>query len=237
MCFVLVRDASGECDPRNDAPLKVVTSKCTEDIGWLRTAFPNDLTVCAKRECLAQYGDNMPIDEACSIEKNAGLETSAYLKYIKSRLESDEPLPCEIAFVHGHETAWHHRYKGPLVDAIRRANATRAGGYVSLNARFLGPLPPAHLREIEDMWIRVIAPYMGSWPCSGGLYPACCAQFRVTRERILAVPRAAWGRWLDYSLEGPAQAKQFEFVWHVLLGQPCVMGVTDEDEYIYNHFQ
>lgn len=230
-CFVFAR---GACC--SNVLFKVVTSKCTEDIAWLRAAFPDDLTVCAKRECLVQNGDGLPIDETCSIEKNAGLETAAYLNYIKSRLESQDSLPFEVAFVHGHETAWHHRYKGPLVDAIRRTNATRAGGYVSLNARFLGPLPPAHLREIEGMWTRIIAPYMGPWPCAGGLYPPCCAQFRVTRERILAVPRAAWARWLDYSLEGPVQAKQFEFVWHVLFGQPCVMGVTDEDEYLRNNF-
>lgn len=230
-----VQSSGATCTHPGDVPLRVVTSKCKEDVRWLKTEFPGDqLVVCAKQEC----GLDDDADAGCSMTANAGLETAPFIKYITSRLDSGERLACELAFVHGHETAWHHRYQGPLTQAIRRSNATRSGdGYVSLNARFLGPLPPAHLREIADMWERIVAPYMGAWPCANGLFPPCCAQFRVTRERILAVPRAAWTRWLDYSLEGPAQAKQFEFLWHIIFGQPCMMPVTSEEEYIAIHFQ
>ena len=231
-----VRLGGATCTHPDDVPLRVVTSACREDIRWLKADFPGDrLVVCAKRDC-GRHDDDA--DAGCSMTANAGLETAPFIKYIASRLASGERLACELAFVHGHETAWHHRYRGSLTQAIRRSNATWSGdGYVSLNARFLGPLPPAHLSEIADMWTRVVAPYMGPWPCADGLFPPCCAQFRVTRERILAVPRAAWTRWLDYSLEGPAQAKQFEFIWHVLFGQQCVMPVTSEDEYVAKHFQ
>jgi hypothetical protein len=231
-CWVVVGAA---CALPGDVPLRVVTSACKEDVRWLQHEFPGDQTVvCAKRDCGRREEDD---DAACSLPLNAGLETASYIKYITSRIDSGERLACETAFVHGHETAWHHRYGGSLAQAIRHSNATRSGGYVSLNARFLGPLPPAHLSEIADLWTRVVAPYMGPWPCASGLFPPCCAQFRVTRERILAVPPAAWPHWLAYSLEGQAQAKQFEFLWHVIFGQPCIMPVTNESEYISIHFQ
>ena len=211
--------------------LSVVASQCREDVDWIFEPFP-DAAVCAKRSCVSDVSRR---DDTCSIDANVGLETVPYMRYIHVNRDR---LPDSVAFLHGHRVAWHHAQKRLVpLDRMIRAARVDLTGYVSLNARFLGPLPPAHLSEISAVWDSVVAPYKGPFPCAAGLFPPCCAQFIVSRQRVLdAAPAEAWSAWADYASESPVHAKHFEFIWHVLFGQPCVMPITDEGTYMETMF-
>ena len=129
--------------------LQVVTSKCHESTEWLHGSF-KDVTVCSKRSCLKDLGEAR--DDTCSIDTNTGLETAVFIKYI---IENYARLPETIAFVHGHETSWHQVQNTSLPRLIKTAK-TNVTGYVSLNAKFIGALPPLHLSEIHTMWNSVV---------------------------------------------------------------------------------
>jgi cephalosporin hydroxylase len=210
--------------------LEVVASVCHEDVTWLRKEFP-DLVVCAKRACLNHEKE---IDESCSLDVNKGHEVSSFVKYIISRYDN---LPDSVAFVHGHESAWHQPPN--FADTIRRAK-TNITGYVSLNARFLGALQPQHLVDVKEMWANLMAKHLGPFPCTDNVYPPCCAQFAVTRERIRAVPLALWEDILEFSIgrgwDRSQELRRIEFVWHMLFGQPCIMPTRDEKTYVETFF-
>jgi hypothetical protein len=117
-----------------------------------------------------------------------------------------------------------------------------------LNELFTGPLEPAHVATLRALWKRELQRYMGEFPCTAINAP-CCAQFLVRSERLRAVPLDAWRALLNVAMgrqalefvpdKDPAannlhitgakweDVRQMEFLWHVLLGEPCVSPVTD----------
>ena len=213
----------------------VVTSKCRENIGWLRSEFP-ELVVCAKRPCIS---DDEEVDDQCSISENKGHEVSSYLKYIITRYSN---LPETVAFVHGHISSWHdsaHLRGLTMSERIRRAKVDITG-YVSLSARFLGPLQPAHYIHVKETWGDLIEKYLGPFPCPVSVFPSCCSEFIVTRERITDVPLQLWQDLYDFSMgkgwEGEQHMRRIEWMFHLLFGQPCVISITDEKLYIEVYF-
>ena len=142
-----------------------------------------------------------------------------------------------LAFVHGHQSAWHQPPN--FADYIRRAN-TSITGFVSLNARFLGPLQPQHLVDVRETWQDLLEKYLGPFPCPNNVFPPCCAQFAVSRERIRAHPLAMWEELLEFSVgrgwDRTQEMRRIEFLWHILFGQPCFMPITDEKLYVETYF-
>lgn len=230
ICVLLLSVCAKAQEERLRVPrrqLDVITSQCKEGVAWLRNSFP-DLVVCAKLPCLnrgAQY------DSLCSLNTTKGVETSSYLSYIVSRYDN---LPETVAFLHGHEHARHQNGKDTIVSLIRRARVDLTG-YVSLNALFIAP-------DVKDdrikWWHDLVEPTLGPYPCTLGSFGPCCAQFMVSRHRILEIPKATWSALLVYSISGDGEVRErtLEFMWHILFGQECIAPITDTEQYLNKFF-
>jgi hypothetical protein len=97
--------------------------------------------------------------------------------------------------------------------------------------------------SLSALWARELQRFLGPFPCNAGVNAPCCAQFLVRSERLRAVPLGAWRALLNVSMgrqdpEYKAHAgaavfdlatakrwedvRQLEFLWGILLGEPCV---------------
>ena len=127
----------------------VVAAQCNEDVSWLHAALPpQQLVMCAKLACLRDAGvlQNASYDSRCSQESRAGYEVSSYLRFIVSRLETNETLPEWLAFVHGHRVAWHHGASAGVLNQIRRSRRDKLG-FINVRPALLitcsNPLTPS----------------------------------------------------------------------------------------------
>lgn len=212
----------------------VVANQYSEDVGWLERGIGeggvDGVVVCTKP------GSTHPQDPACPrARRNRGREASAYLAYIVANYDR---LPKRVAFLHGHEDAWHQSFPGGILAAIRSADP--AHGYVSLNLRShpgvgvydledraaLGPHTAAGFDALRRRWGTHFQEHLG--PLPRRFFHDCRGQFVVSRERIHRHPRRAYERWLALFDDGDddddeyALALGFEFVWHYIFGEPAV---------------
>ena len=100
--------------------LEICSSHFNEDLEWLKKSqWPVSIV---------HHEGGAPVEYTYVIP-NVGLEVSAYLKYIIERYDT---LPDHVAFIHGHETAWHQQGGRPMLDMIKTANIEKYD-YVPLN--------------------------------------------------------------------------------------------------------
>lgn len=215
---------------RSRRDLVVVTAHFNEDLRWLLdSAYP--VVVCDK-----PGADPMPFpaDRSCSLGVNRGREASAYLKYIVSNYHR---LPAHVAFIHGHEDAWHHKLPFSLLEALDRARID-THDYISLNnlqhskiiTAEAAQKHPERARELEvghgahhllkKLWSTHLQPILRR-PFPEHLRFQCCAQFIVSSRAIRRHPKAVYQRLLDMVMDPKngderSIAIAMEFVWHML---------------------
>lgn len=200
--------------------LVIVSSHYNEDINWLKDAdLP--VVVCSKK--LAS-----PL---CPIAENKGREASSFLKFI---IDNYDNLPPNVAFIHGHEDAWHQRLaqqnSKSFLDIIRCAKY-KEYGYVSLNNYYIDDRDDnsANQKHLLAVWDELFRPFLNRDPPAYSLND-CCAQFIVSRERILARPKEAYEHWYNYLIfKDPVEDNSyiigvvFEFMWPIIFGEPDVV--------------
>jgi hypothetical protein len=202
-------------------PLIIVAAHFSEDLDWLKKS-PFPVVVCSKH---GAEDPAIPADPKCT-QANHGREASAYLKFI---VEYYHELPERIAFIHGHETAWHQGLD--MREAIRRARTDL--DYVGLNGTFYDDrdaLNPVYT-EFKPIWDAYFKPYVHRELPERILHD-CCAQFVVSRRAISRIPWEAYRLWLDVLLDAEddyTMGTCFEYVWHVIFGQ------SDVYEHVYDH--
>lgn len=215
---------------RRRRDLVVVTAHYNEDLRWLREC-PYPVVVCDK-----PGADRMPFpaDPACSLAVNRGREASSFLKWIVANYDR---LPAHVAFIHGHEDAWHHKLPFSLLEALDRARID-AYDYISLNnlqhskiiskdaaARYpdrAGDVEVGHGAHhlLKKLWPTHLQPIFRI-PFPEHLRFECCAQFIVSSRAIRRHPRAVYERLLRMVLD-PRNGDErsiaivMEFVWHML---------------------
>lgn len=106
-------------------------------------------------------------------------------------------LPDRMAFVHGHETSWHH--KGKLADILNNDNNWRVPDYHSINSKAfnLRPVPQLvsgisrenaiHWQKQHFFWKAFLTP-AGFGDPPPLMRALCCAQFIITKDKILSNP-------------------------------------------------
>lgn len=212
--------------------LVIVTAHYREDLGWLKqSTWP--VVVCDKPGSAPMPFD---ADPQCSLKRNVGREASAFLQYIVTHYDA---LPLHVAFIHGHETAWHQKLPFRMLDAIDRAHRSNVD-YVNLNnVQHSKVISQEALEAVEDHapwlevgqaphalleqhWDRVFRPVLHA-PFPEHLRFMCCAQFVVSSLAIRRHPRDAYQRLLDFVTDESIgtdwdRAVAVEFVWHMLLG-------------------
>jgi hypothetical protein len=181
----------------------------------------------------------LPIDEAIPLEYDRGNEANAYLTFI---IDNYHDLPDITLFMHPHENwdtgGWHIDNPGEsnawYVQNLRLGFIQRRG-YSNLRCmKDPGCAYFAFLREGRDVEDEFHAPYdfvfRENWPV---LFPGvptppviasvCCAQFAVSKARILERPRADYVRiwtWLmDTDIEDHYSGSLLEYTWQYIFGE------------------
>ena len=159
--------------------------------------------------------------------KNKGHEVMVYLTYI---IDHYEQLPEIIIFMHAHRHAWHNSdlLGFDAVEMIQRLNSERVirHGYMNLRCAWDPGCPEwLHPSETGDLLSKQEQGLLaGSWselfpldPLPTVLGQACCAQFAVSREKVLSIPRRRFVFYRDWLLRTPLtdyfSGRIWEFVW------------------------
>ena len=183
----------------------IVTSHWKEDLTWLKRQ--NRFKVVL----IDHVGSNPPAIRPTTVIPNRGREASSYLRYI---IDNYDTLPKYVAFIHGHEKAWHHKFKGSLLDRIKKAE------YLPLN-NYWTDTDTQHPEKIKKHW-HVIEPWVGPKPEMNG-YLDGSAQFVASRRRIQRHPKEAYQYWYNVitgSNEHFDMGVMFEYAWHYIMGEP-----------------
>ena len=202
------------CSTRpQDAAAIAVVSHYSYNVSWLE-----EQPFCFEvMERVHGAGEAQPQHPQVSINK--AMETVAYLRYI---IDHYDELPRHVIFLHDHRTAWHQLDMVELLHAVR----LEAYPFFSLNGIWNRGLQPENYAHVARFWHendldRDIGPLPSD---NNAIEFMCCAQFVVSRARIRQRPLALWRRlyaWVERTELGDAlSGRIFEWLWHVLMGEP-----------------
>ncbi len=203
--------------------LVIVSNHWKEDLEWLKkSVWP---VIIYSKNPDSPYYKGQP---------NIGNEATAYLKYI---IDNYDNLPEYVAFIHGHETAWH---QGNILDLINRAKINEYE-YISLNLHPLDRKDTSHYitnKNIETVWDKYFKPYLHR-DCPTHIVHDCCAQFIVSKNRILKHSKDTYSLWYSMfeneeknliSLNNSktfSSAAIFEFLWHIIFGEQDIEDIDN----------
>ena len=183
----------------------IVTSHWNEDLKWLTSSkYPVVL--------IDHQGSAPSVIQPTTTIPNRGREASSYLRYI---LDNYDSLPEHIAFIHGHEHAWHHK-NGPLLPLIESASLTDDMYFTLYGHYDHGSI------SLEKSFVRdwhVVEPWLGPLPKT----PPChdfAAQFIVSRNRIQSRPKKMYQVMYDYIVHPMTDhygvGNFYEYIWHYI---------------------
>ena len=184
-------------------------------------------------------------DTTLTTPMNKGRESMAYLSYI---IDNYANLPAILVFLHSHRSgflsAWHT--DTPLhdnVDALRSLQIpyVQQSGYVNLRCNWNPGCLEAHRHNAHvtpEVWADVFAgtsrgereaqrEQRGEVEMAPRLVgAACCAQFAVSRDQVLARPLSDYERFREWIVEteksDAKSGRVLEFLWHVIFGKEAV---------------
>lgn len=162
--------------------------------------------------------------------KNKGHEVMIYLTFI---IDNYENLPDIMAFMHAHQTAWHNDdiLDYDAAEMLRRLNPNRVAreGYMNMRCFWSpgcpdwmhpGTLEEDSAKQEESMLARSWSEIFPNDPIPEVLAQPCCAQFAVSRERILATPKSRYVFYRDWllrtELSDYISGRVWEYLWHVV---------------------
>jgi hypothetical protein len=198
---------------KKSSDMCVVVSRYKEDVNWTKK-LKHDCKIYEKETPSSKY--NIPV--------NKGHEASVYFKYI---IDHYDNLPDYVAFVHGHESDWHH----PSSMATKLNAIHPSGEYINLNENTgrTGVIvdendeiilkhddPPGHWGPVSDWWRQVMKPFFGN---RRGLIvnDMWGGQFIVSKKSILRHSlkfyETQYNWLLTTDLDNSASARYYEWVW------------------------
>lgn len=162
--------------------------------------------------------------------KNKGHEVMVYLSYI---IDHYENLPDVSIFMHAHRYAWHNNamMENDAAFMVRHLSPERVTreGYMNLRCHWDPGCPDwlhpgATVRNVEKQEEELVA---SAWselfpldPIPSVLAQPCCAQFAVSKERILATKKQRYIHMRDWILRTPLSdylsGRVFEYVWQYI---------------------
>jgi hypothetical protein len=203
-----------------DTDIIIVSAHWNENLDWL-TQLDIPVIVCGKDgEEKAAIDSN----ETCK-NKNKGREASSYLKFIIAHYDN---LPKNIAFIHGHQNAWHQN--ADILETIQNGE-WKKNEYTSLNNKVIDDWGKGHnlWERINNLWPKYFKDNL-QMDFPERLRSDCCAQFIVARNRIQRHSKEVYEKWLElstekyneYNLTDQEMAVGFEWIWHVIFGEPVI---------------
>jgi len=213
----------------NKDDIVIVSAHYNEDLEWLKKS-PWKVVICDKP---GASQSSFTADPSCTLDVNSGREVSSYLKYI---IENYDNLPPKVAFIHGHEDAYHQKYPKGLLKAIEDARSNDFD-YISLNnfinlKKDTGPDPklPRHedmkfeeqpkvYEEMRKTWSTVFEPILGVKIPEYFRFNGQ-AQFIVSKKAIHRRGKDVYQKFYDFMMDPTgddwARGVIMEFVWHML---------------------
>jgi len=168
---------------------------------------------------------------------NKGHEVMVYLSYI---IDHYHNLPEIIIFTHAHRHAWHNTdlLGFDAVEMVKRLSSDRVTrlGYMNLRCgwdpgcpEWLHPYDETELlrKQEQKVLAKVWSELFPLDPLPTNLAQPCCAQFAVSRARVLSIPHGRFVFYRDWLLRTPLtdyySGRIWEFVWqYVFTGQAVV---------------
>lgn len=214
----------------------LVVAQHREDIAWLHH-LPSDI------HQFVYQAENDTAERPVRVNQG---ETAVYLQYI---VEEYSRLPDHVAFVHAHQEAKHMPDKLDLLtrlkwDAYPYANLRYVNITYDLWGKWTGdwlcpqdPIGPAPSEEIlwdelrvnqsrlfANVWEELFVSTLG--PLPEYVHAPCCAEFVVSKKRILARPLAFFENCLTWVEQASSDrywaGRIFEYMWHIIFGEPAM---------------
>ena len=193
----------------------------TDNISWISEELPDvDAAV---------YIANSPV-AALHPPKNKGHEVMTYLTYI---IDHYDALPDILIFLHSHR--WTHHNNALLAydasEMVRKLNSDYVirEGYVNLRCHWspgcpewLHPGNPQESLEKQEEVVlsRCWSELFPSDPLPASLGQACCAQFALSKERVLSIPLSRFIFYRDWiartTLSDYISGRIWEYSWQFL---------------------
>jgi hypothetical protein len=162
--------------------------------------------------------------------KNKGHEVMVYLTFL---IDNYDNLPDIVVFLHSHRFAWHNEeiFDTDAVEMLRRLSPERVfrEGFMNLRCIWAPGCPdwmhPGALEEDankqeETMLARSWGEIFPELPIPQVLAQPCCAQFAVSRDRILSIPKTRYTFYRDWllrtELSDYISGRVWEYLWHVV---------------------
>lgn len=205
----------------NYTQIMVVPRLKIDDISWIREELPDiDTAVYVANDPTADFHP----------PRNKGHEVMVYLTYI---IDHYSDLPDTIIFMHAHR--WTHHNIELLgydsAEMIRRLSNDYVAreGYVNMRCRWYPGCPewlhPKDAREtlakqegvvLSQCWHELFP----SKPLPEALGQGCCAQFALSKNRVLSIPLSRFIFYRDWMLRTPlsdyVSGRIWEYLWQYL---------------------
>ena len=166
--------------------------------------------------------------------KNKGHEVMIYLTYI---IDHYDDLPDVMMFMHSHRWSWHNDdiLDYDAVEMIKRLSSERVTreGYMNMRCHWDPGCPdwmhPGNLEE--DMYKQEESLIAKAWselfpldPVPQVLAQPCCAQFALSKERVLSIPKSRFVFYRTWLLRTPLSdyisGRVWEYMWqYIFTGQ------------------
>lgn len=205
----------------NYSRLMVIPRLKDDDVSWITKELPGTNA--------AIYVANDPT-APLHPPRNRGHEVMIYLTYI---IDHYDQLPDIIIFMHAHRWTHHNIefFGHDSAEMIRRLNNdyVTQEGYVNMRCQWYPGCPkwlhPRDARETLAKQEQVVL--SKSWhelfpsdPLPEALGQACCAQFALSKERVLTIPLSRFVFYRDWILKTPlndyVSGRIWEYLWQVL---------------------
>ncbi|KAK5107112.1 hypothetical protein LTR62_001860 [Meristemomyces frigidus] len=224
-------------DTRSIERAVVIPKTRHDDVRWI-----GDLLNDSNFTAFVYSTDVWPEQQYLQPRTLVGREASAYLSYI---LDYYDALPKYSIFIHAAEDQWHNDVYSKATnqpDTLHslRTSAIDAHGYINLRCK-LHPGCPADFEPFAPGGVELQGHVYADFPAMyaemfgverqeapESIGNICCAQFGVSRARILQRPKRDYGRMLDWArntteLDGTAVGYVFEKLWHIVFGMDAVL--------------
>ena len=202
----------------NYSRVLVVPRMLEEDVEWLSVELPDVPT--------AIYVADDP-KAPLHPPKNKGHEVMIYLTYI---IDHYDDLPDVMVFMHSHRWSWHNDdlLDNDSVQMIRRLSSERVTreGYMNMRCHWDPGCPDwMHPGALEENAYKQEETVLAkSW---SELFPLdtipsvlaqpCCAQFALSKARVLSIPLARFVVYRDWLLRTPLSdyisGRVWEYIW------------------------
>ncbi|OIW29544.1 hypothetical protein CONLIGDRAFT_643637 [Coniochaeta ligniaria NRRL 30616] len=208
----------------------VIARTKNEDPSWLNDTLDGGVPITTGWDVLVYTTDDLSAAHHTPVNK--GREAMAYLTYL---INHYAVLPEIILFMHSHRLAWHDNHlislSSPTTLVSLHLPRVARLGYMNLRCPW-EPGCPAHIYPSHTDGVDPNKPeeavFASAW---GELFPpdvavpevlsqACCAQFAVSRERVLGHPVSVYVGWRDWllgtELGDQISGRVMEYLYQVL---------------------